>query len=321
MSDTNKILDRIRKLLALAEGAGTPEEAGTAYATAQKLIAQHALTDEQVRAKAGALLAGRPPEHIAACSLFGRHLGIAYQIYDDLVDLRALVERHTGLTSSAVGRQLLDNWDMEAELFVKVMPQDYKRVLAARAAAEAQLERNQRHIEQGRENMKMYQKANKTGEDGSDGSDAEEGTATRRQSALARKRKNNRSVFGDASSTEEIRMQLQQDRISSLACGVSRKTSTKFGDYVIPAAPTRVGGAVKLVTSNDKKRSLRRPVILESRGMEAVLERVFITPRVVDQRAFEDFATNLKGLVRDAAVHSHTLGAASAGASGSRSAV
>ena len=37
--------------------------------------------------QAGALLAGRPPEHIAACTLFGRHLGIAYQIYDDLVDL------------------------------------------------------------------------------------------------------------------------------------------------------------------------------------------------------------------------------------------
>jgi len=35
----------------------------------------------------GALLAGRPPEHVTACSLFGRHLGIAYQIYDDLVDL------------------------------------------------------------------------------------------------------------------------------------------------------------------------------------------------------------------------------------------
>jgi hypothetical protein len=157
----------------------------------------------------------------------------------------------------------------------------------SRAAAEAQLERNQRHIEQGRENMKMYQKANKTGEDGSDGSDAEEGTATRRQSALARKRKNNRSVFGDASSTEEIRMQLQQDRISSLACGVSRKTSTKFGDYVIPAAPTRVGGAVKLVTSNDKKRSLRRPVILESRGMEAVLERAAVRISLAAEPAAE----------------------------------
>ncbi len=45
----DKILDRVRKLLALAERAGTPEEAGTAYATAQKLIAQHALSDEQIR--------------------------------------------------------------------------------------------------------------------------------------------------------------------------------------------------------------------------------------------------------------------------------
>lgn len=35
----------------------------------------------------GALLAGHPTEHVGACSRFGRHLGIAYQIYDDLVDL------------------------------------------------------------------------------------------------------------------------------------------------------------------------------------------------------------------------------------------
>ena len=32
-------------------------------------------------------LADRPTEHVDACALFGRHLGIAYQIYDDLVDL------------------------------------------------------------------------------------------------------------------------------------------------------------------------------------------------------------------------------------------
>ncbi|MBX7161071.1 MAG: glutamate synthase large subunit [Acidimicrobiia bacterium] len=57
---------------------------------------------------------------------------------DDLDAVRSLVQRHTELTGSAVGSQLLDNWDMEAELFVKVMPQDYKRVIAARAAAEAQ---------------------------------------------------------------------------------------------------------------------------------------------------------------------------------------
>ena len=37
--------------------------------------------------RVGALLADRPREHIEACAAFGRHLGIAYQIYDDLVDL------------------------------------------------------------------------------------------------------------------------------------------------------------------------------------------------------------------------------------------
>jgi octaprenyl-diphosphate synthase len=37
--------------------------------------------------RVGALLAERPTEHIEACARFGRHLGIAYQIYDDLVDL------------------------------------------------------------------------------------------------------------------------------------------------------------------------------------------------------------------------------------------
>lgn len=34
----------------------------------------------------GAQLAGYGPEYVAATSRFGRHLGIAYQIYDDLVD-------------------------------------------------------------------------------------------------------------------------------------------------------------------------------------------------------------------------------------------
>jgi octaprenyl-diphosphate synthase len=34
----------------------------------------------------GARLAGYPPEFVSAVSRFGRHLGIGYQIYDDLVD-------------------------------------------------------------------------------------------------------------------------------------------------------------------------------------------------------------------------------------------
>lgn len=35
----------------------------------------------------GARLAGFTPEHVAASGAFGRHLGIAYQIYDDMTDL------------------------------------------------------------------------------------------------------------------------------------------------------------------------------------------------------------------------------------------
>lgn len=49
---TNKALDKIKKLLALAERAGTPEEAGTAFATAQRLMTAHAISEAQVRAAA-----------------------------------------------------------------------------------------------------------------------------------------------------------------------------------------------------------------------------------------------------------------------------
>jgi len=48
MTDS-KIIDRVRKLFNLAEKAGTVEEAGTAAALAQKLIAEHALSEEQLR--------------------------------------------------------------------------------------------------------------------------------------------------------------------------------------------------------------------------------------------------------------------------------
>ncbi len=41
----------------------------------------------QVACFLGARLAGREPEYVEAAGAFGRHLGIAYQIYDDLTDL------------------------------------------------------------------------------------------------------------------------------------------------------------------------------------------------------------------------------------------
>jgi glutamate synthase (ferredoxin) len=52
--------------------------------------------------------------------------------------LRRLVENHLERTSSQRARQVLDAWDEWLPKFVKVIPRDYKRMLAAIARAEEQ---------------------------------------------------------------------------------------------------------------------------------------------------------------------------------------
>jgi glutamate synthase (NADPH/NADH) large chain len=53
----------------------------------------------------------------------------------DLYLVYGLIEDHVRLTGSAVGKKLLDNWELMVPRFVKVMPVDYRRVLQARRAA------------------------------------------------------------------------------------------------------------------------------------------------------------------------------------------
>ncbi|HWD02813.1 MAG TPA: glutamate synthase large subunit [Amycolatopsis sp.] len=55
---------------------------------------------------------------------------------DDTDFLRETVEKHYNETESAVARELLADWDAAVDRFGKVMPKDYKRVLAAQAKAE-----------------------------------------------------------------------------------------------------------------------------------------------------------------------------------------
>ncbi|MEU5693006.1 glutamate synthase large subunit [Actinosynnema sp. NPDC020468] len=50
--------------------------------------------------------------------------------------LRSAVERHYAETGSGVAHALLADWELAADRFTKVMPKDYKRVLAAQARAE-----------------------------------------------------------------------------------------------------------------------------------------------------------------------------------------
>jgi glutamate synthase (ferredoxin) len=49
---------------------------------------------------------------------------------DEIAWLRSSVERHLEYTGSRKARQVLDAWDEQVPRFVKVMPRDYKRVLA-----------------------------------------------------------------------------------------------------------------------------------------------------------------------------------------------
>lgn len=49
---------------------------------------------------------------------------------EDFEVLKKHIERHLKYTSSDVAKNILDNWDITSKFFVKVMPTDYKKVLA-----------------------------------------------------------------------------------------------------------------------------------------------------------------------------------------------
>ncbi len=53
----------------------------------------------------------------------------------DMEEAKALIERHLHYTGSAVAERILSRWNEAQRVFVKVMPRDYKRVLAQRKAA------------------------------------------------------------------------------------------------------------------------------------------------------------------------------------------
>ncbi len=50
--------------------------------------------------------------------------------------LRALLEQHYTETGSAVAERVLQNFDVEVENFVRVLPSDYAAVLSIRSRAE-----------------------------------------------------------------------------------------------------------------------------------------------------------------------------------------
>jgi glutamate synthase (ferredoxin) len=54
----------------------------------------------------------------------------------EINQVKAKIETHVELTGSERGKAILANWPAIAEKFLKIMPQDYERVLQAQARAE-----------------------------------------------------------------------------------------------------------------------------------------------------------------------------------------
>ena len=54
---------------------------------------------------------------------------------NDLWLVAAMIEDHVRWTGSALGRRILDNWELSVSRFVKVMPTEYRLVLQQKRAA------------------------------------------------------------------------------------------------------------------------------------------------------------------------------------------
>jgi glutamate synthase (ferredoxin) len=57
---------------------------------------------------------------------------------EDIELVRDLIRRHVAVTRSDHAARVLDGWAEMAPMFVKIMPRDYKRVIAAQAQAAAE---------------------------------------------------------------------------------------------------------------------------------------------------------------------------------------
>jgi glutamate synthase domain-containing protein 3 len=77
------------------------------------------------------------PQHTfreVRCNRSGVDLELLFE-REDLMLLEALIRRHVEFTGSPLGRRMLEHWSETVQNFVKVMPQEYKRILEKRKAA------------------------------------------------------------------------------------------------------------------------------------------------------------------------------------------
>jgi glutamate synthase (NADPH/NADH) large chain len=56
---------------------------------------------------------------------------------EDKAEVKAMIEKHFRFTGSDPAEWILENWEVASDLFVKVMPKDYKAVLQKQKAAKS----------------------------------------------------------------------------------------------------------------------------------------------------------------------------------------
>jgi glutamate synthase (NADPH) large chain len=59
---------------------------------------------------------------------------------DDKAEIKVMIEKHFKYTGSDPAEWIIENWEVASEHFVKVMPKDYKAVLAKQKASAAKVE-------------------------------------------------------------------------------------------------------------------------------------------------------------------------------------
>ena len=79
----------------------------------------------------------RPARAEAPVVRMSKQYGLGYMSMM-VMERQNLIERHADYTQSTRARQILAAWDQYVPKFVKVMPKDYKRMLASIDRAQAQ---------------------------------------------------------------------------------------------------------------------------------------------------------------------------------------
>jgi glutamate synthase domain-containing protein 3 len=62
-------------------------------------------------------------------------------ISEDIFELRKMIEKHLALTGSAKARKILGDWENSLQLFVKVFPMEYRRVLGQMMKEDEEIKR------------------------------------------------------------------------------------------------------------------------------------------------------------------------------------